>query len=88
MELTEQYKTPRPCGNGLMLDYSNAGNHPYDPTSAVRDAIVSVNKDSADLLLGWMYLDLAIAQIPTPSFFTLERIGPLDHYIEHPYPTH
>ena len=45
----------------------------------MRDPIVAVNPGSADLLLGWSYLDLGRVQVGTPSFFSLERDVPLTH---------
>lgn len=72
------YAIPAPLTRGLMLDYGLGGNPPFDPTNRVRDPIVAVEQGRSDLLLGWTYLDLGVTQIRTPSFFTLERVGPLD----------
>jgi hypothetical protein len=73
------YRMPRPYGAGLMLDYGLGGNGRLDPTARVRDPIVAVNAGRSDLLLGWTYLDLALARVPTPSYFALRRGVPLDH---------
>ncbi|MEM9072077.1 MAG: hypothetical protein AAGE52_26460 [Myxococcota bacterium] len=66
------------CHRGLMLDYGlGRGNPPH--LRSLRDPIVAVQPGDASLLLGWTYLDLGIARVPTPSFFTLERTGPISH---------
>lgn len=59
---------PIPCQQGLLIDYGRSG---------TRDPLVAVNEGSSELLLGWTYLDLGVARIGTPSFFVLEREGPL-----------
>lgn len=72
------YAMPRPLANGLLLDYGLGANPALDPTRAVRDPIVAVDAGRSDLLLGWTYLDLGFARVPTPSYFTLERCERLD----------
>jgi len=67
--------TPRPCGPGLLIDYS-AGTR--GPMGRLRDPIVAVNRGSVELLLGWSYLELGVWQVPTPSYFLLVREGPLE----------
>jgi hypothetical protein len=62
---------------GLLLDYGLGGNGALDPTSLVRDPIVALTPGSADVLLGWTYLDLGFARVGTPSYFLLERHAPL-----------
>ena len=42
-------------------------------SNLLRDPIVALDAGNTDLLLGWTYLDLGIVNLPTPSFFTLER---------------
>ncbi len=54
----------------LLLDYGRA---------RLRDPLVALEPGRADLLLGWSYIDLGLAQLPTPSFFSLERDIPLSH---------
>lgn len=71
--------TGRGLPGGLLLDYGGAGNPRLDPASRARDPVVAVHPGDPTLLLGWMYLDLGVAFPPTPSFFTLERAGALDH---------
>lgn len=64
---------------GLLLDYGRGGNPRLDPSGRVRDPIVALTPGSADVLLGWSYLDLGFARLGTPSYFLLERAGALDH---------
>jgi hypothetical protein len=45
---------------------------------------VAVEAGNANLLLGWTYLDVAGVRFGTPSYFTLERIGPLDAVVDPP----
>ena len=49
-------------------------------TGFLRDPMVALAPGSTERLLGWSYLDLGFA-LPTPSYFLLERIGPLDHRV-------
>jgi hypothetical protein len=79
-----RYRTPRLLRHALVLDYGLGGNPLLDPTCFVRDPIVAVNRGSADLLLGWTYLDVAGLRIGTPSYFTLERVGPLEKAFDPP----
>lgn len=67
----------------LMLDYGLGGNG-LDPISMLRDPIVSVDRHSSRLLLGWSFLQLGPAKVPTPSFFTLEDEGPRTHFVPRP----
>jgi hypothetical protein len=71
-------RAPAGCDAGLLLDYGPFASR-LDPLAWLRDPLVAVNPGSADLLLGWSYLRIGPAAIPTPSFFTLEREGPVDH---------
>jgi hypothetical protein len=71
------YHVPSGAGRGLLLDYGLGGSGALDPTRRLRDPIVALEAGSADLLLGWSYLDLGLANVPTPSFFTLERESPV-----------
>lgn len=73
------YPCPRPCGPGLMLDYGRGGNRAFDLLRVMRDPVVAVNPGSAELLLGWSYMELGFARLGTPSFFTLVRDIPLTH---------
>ena len=42
---------------GLLIHYGLGGNKRRDPMGRARDPIVAVNAGSAELLLGWTYLD-------------------------------
>lgn len=61
----------------LLLDYGAGGNQRLDPIGLLRDPLVALEPGSADLLLGRSYLAVGPARIPTPSYFLLEREGPL-----------
>lgn len=69
---------------GLLIHYGLGGNGRWDPTGRLRDPIVAVNADRADLLLGWTYVDLGFAAFGTPSFFSLEREGALQYVAPRP----
>jgi hypothetical protein len=77
VERLEGYVVPDGAGRGLILDYAKAGNPPSDPVNRARDPLVALEPGSADVLLGWTYLDLGIVRVPTPSFFLLERWAPV-----------
>ena len=62
----------------LMLDYGAGGNGRADPLGLLRDPVVALDAGSVDRLLGWSYLAIGPARIPTPSYFLLERDRPLD----------
>jgi uncharacterized tellurite resistance protein B-like protein len=72
------YAMLRPLEHALLLDYGLGGNARLDVVRFIRDPIVAVDAGDARLLLGWTYLDVAGLRLPTPSYFTLERVGPLD----------
>ena len=78
------YRSPIPCPSALMIDYGLGGNGQLDPMRFMRDPFVAVNAGSADLLLGWSYVDLGAFQIGTPSFFSLERDITLSHVHDPP----
>ena len=69
-------RVPRRFEHAIVLRYGLSRSW-FDPTRFMRDPIVAVNEGSADLLLGTMYVDFGLFTIPTPSWFTLEREGPL-----------
>ena len=75
---------PRGADRGLLLDYGLGGNAALDPTRLLRDPLVALAPGGLDLLLGWSYLEIGGLRVPTPSFFTLEREGPLDHVARAP----
>jgi hypothetical protein len=72
-------RVPAGCDRGVLLDYGRGRNARFDPMGLMRDPVVAVNEGDASLLLGWSYLQLPGFTIPTPSYFTLERLGPLTH---------
>ena len=84
VEPADRYALPRPLPQALILDYGLGGNRRLDPANAIRDPIVAVNAGSAELLLGWSYLDLGVLRVGTPSYFTLEAIGPIEKRFEPP----
>jgi hypothetical protein len=75
---------PEPCDRGLLIDYGLGGNAPWGGTSRLRDPLVAVSRGSAEVLLGWSYIDLGAVQLGTPSFFSLERDIPLSHRADPP----
>jgi hypothetical protein len=68
-----------PCTEGLVLDYSK-GEGARGVMSLMRDPITAVSPGDAELLLGWMYADIGL-KVPTPSFFTLERVARVDEWL-------
>lgn len=78
------YAMPVPAKNGVLLDYGLGGNGRLDPASRVRDPVVALDPGSADRLLGWTYLDLGALRVGTPSYFLLERHGPLREVVDPP----
>lgn len=71
--------SPIPCEQGLLIDYGRGANGKLDPVRRARDPIVALERGSVERLLGWTFLDLGLARVSTPSFFLLEREGPLTH---------
>ncbi len=76
------YQVPSALTRGLMIDYTS-GASALSPMSRVRDPIVALKPGHTELLLGWSYLDLGGLRLKTPSYFVLQRGGPLSH-IAHP----
>lgn len=74
--VTEASQQDEPYDCGLTIDYSRSGTS-RTAMSRMRDPIVAVNAGSAELLLGWTYVDLGFRRVGTPSFFSLERGGQL-----------
>jgi hypothetical protein len=60
----------------VLLDYSRGGNKPYDVSRILRDYLVEVEPDSADLLLGKAFFVIAGARVAS-SFFLIQRYQPL-----------
>jgi len=69
---------PEECAQGILLDYG-AFASAADPMGRTRDPVVAVHAGSAELLLGWSYLQIGGVRIGTPSFFTLEREGDVSY---------
>jgi hypothetical protein len=79
-------KMPRPWDQALLLDYSIAGNVWWSASARARAPLVAVNEGSNDLLLGWEFMQIGPIQIPTSSFFSLERDCPLTNRLVPPRP--
>ena len=62
-----------------MIDYGLGDNPRLDPIRRGRDPLVALEKGSVERLLGWTYLDLGVGRVGTPSYFLLEREGPLSY---------
>ncbi len=71
-------KTPFALRDGVLLDYGLETGF-FDGMHLVRDPLVALNPDDPTQLLGWTYLQLGPWQVPTPSYFTLERLRPVTH---------
>jgi len=78
------YFVPAGADRGLLLDYNQAGNPALAPVNRLRDPVVALEPGNADVLLGWSYLDLGLVRVPTPSFFTLERLAPVGEPVPAP----
>lgn len=74
----KDYKMPVPCHHGLMLDYGLGANPRLDPARFIRDPLLSIQPGNADFLIGWSYVDIRGKLVGTPSFFVLERHGPIN----------
>lgn len=68
---------------GVVLDYGRGGNRRGDPVGAVRDPLVALD-ERGERLLGRTLLAVAGRQLPTPSYFLLER-GAAVTYVAAPY---
>ena len=63
--------------HALLLDYGAGPNRTIDPSRALRDYVVRVERGSDDMLLGKAYVALGPARVPV-SWFILERSKPND----------
>ncbi len=69
-----------PCAiDGLLIHYGLGRNGALNPIRRLRDPLVALEPGSADLLLGWSYVDLGMKRVGTPSFFVLSRDRTLTH---------
>lgn len=62
------------AAEGLVLDYGRGANPPLDPTRMLRDPLVAL---APGVLLGRSWVAVGGRRLPTPSFFLLERQGPI-----------
>jgi hypothetical protein len=72
--------------HALLIDYGLGGNGLFEPFRPMRDPLVALEKGSAERLLGWSYARFGPLRIPTPSYFLLEREGPIEHVPAHRWP--
>jgi hypothetical protein len=63
----------------LELDYGGWAARSWSPLGRLRDPLVALEPEGADRLLGCSWIALGRRRWPTPSFFLLERDGPLSH---------
>ena len=70
---------PRGFDRGLVIDYSCAKNPTFDTVRLMKDPLVALSPDSCDELIGVSYVVLGGVCIETPTYFTLEREGPIDY---------
>lgn len=71
-------RLPFAVAAGVLLDYGLETGL-LDSMHLVRDPLVAINPGDPTQLLGWTYLQLGPLQLPTPSWFTLERMRPVSH---------
>lgn len=67
----------RPEGVGVVLDYGVPANPAWDPARRVRDPVVALEPGDPTRLLGWSLVAVGPWRVPTPSWFLLERAGPV-----------
>ena len=77
-------KFPKGWQGPHYLDYSVAGNPPFDPARFTYSPLVAVNAGSAELLLGWEVFKVGPAVFNIPDFWALRREGPLEHVVAAP----
>jgi hypothetical protein len=76
---TEYPNMPIAAQHGLVIDYGLGNNARLDPIRRGRDPLVALERGSTERLLGWTYLDVGAFRVGTPSYFLLEREGPLSY---------
>lgn len=69
-------KLPAPVHHGLLIDYGARGGGSF---RCMRDPLVAVHAGSADMLLGWSFVELGLFRFGTPSYFLLVREGPIGY---------
>lgn len=70
-------RAPRGFDRGLVIDYGLAPHPRFDLGALLRDPIVALDPGSVDRLLGASFVALGAHHLATPSFFLLEREGPI-----------
>jgi hypothetical protein len=65
-------------GVGVVIDYGLGGNAWWDVSSRLKDPLVALDDDGA-LLLGYSVVDLGAVRLDTPTWFVLQRGGPLTY---------
>ena len=78
------YRAPAGYGAGVVIDYGLGERGACNPQRRVRDPLVALRPGDVDLLLGVSWIDLGVAQVPTPTFFALRRGGPLTYEVPRP----
>lgn len=68
---------PRDLRHGLIIDYGRATNQLADTVRFVKDPLVDVGDGSGDVLLGVSVATLLGLVVETPTYFLLERDGPI-----------
>jgi hypothetical protein len=77
---------PGPYEKGLLIHYGWGGNNLLSTMHVMRDPLLAVNPDSADLLLGYSYVEMGWFRFNTPTFFALVRGKALTHLVPSPRP--
>lgn len=79
-------RAPIAPAGALLIDYGRGGNSFFEPFRFMRDPLVALEAGNAERLLGWSYVELGPLRIGTPSFFLLEREGPITYVPAHRWP--
>lgn len=79
-------RAPLAPESSLLIDYGRGGNGLFEPFRPMRDPLVALEPGRFDRLLGWSYVELGPFRISTPSYFLLEREGPIAYVPPHPWP--
>ena len=79
-EVIEPRGVPMPVGfdRGLVIDYSRVDNPLFDTVRFMKDPLVALSPGNYDELIGVSYAVVGGICIETPTYFTLEREGPID----------
>lgn len=75
----DRERVPRGYDRGLLIHYGRSGNRRLDPLNRVRDPLVALVPGDPRWLLGVSYVEVGPALVHTPTWFLLERGGPLSH---------